>query len=71
MGHSPYFIIFMREPLTDENMVPINKEEDLDIEDRIKKLQNGRNYLRLINEYLLASRDTQNKKIGKNIYLIQ
>ncbi len=46
-------------------MVPINIEEDLDIEDRIKKLQNGRNYLRLINEYLLASRDTQNKKIGK------
>jgi len=64
-GHSPYFIIFLREPLTDENMVPINIEEDLDVEDRIKKLQNGRNYLRLINEYLLASRDTQNKKIGK------
>ncbi len=46
-------------------MVPINIEEDLDVEDRIKKLQNGRNYLRLINEYLLASRDTQNMKIGK------
>jgi hypothetical protein len=64
-GHSPYYVIFLREPLTDENMVPINIEEDLDVEDRIKKLQNGRNYLRLINEYLLASRDTQNKKIGK------
>ncbi len=64
-GHSPYYIIFLREPLTDENMVPINIEEDLEVEDRIKKLQNGRNYLRLINEYLLASRDTQNKKIGK------
>jgi hypothetical protein len=55
----------LREPLADENMVPINIEEDLEVEDRIKKLQNGRNYLRLINEYLLASRDIQNKKIGK------
>jgi hypothetical protein len=58
-------MIFLREPLTDENMVPINIEEELDVEDRIKKLHNGRNYLRLINEYLLASRDIQNKKIGK------
>jgi hypothetical protein len=64
-GHSPYYMIFLREPLTDENMVPINIEEELDVEDRIKKLHNGRNYLRLINEYLLASRDIQNKKIGK------
>ncbi len=55
----------MKEPLTDENMVPINKEEDLDVEDTIRKFKNGRNYLRLINEYLLASRDIQNKKIGK------
>jgi hypothetical protein len=54
-GHSPYFIIFMKEPFTDENMVPINKEDNLDIEERIEKLKNGKNYLRLINEYFTKS----------------
>jgi hypothetical protein len=67
-GHSPYFVLFLREPLLVESMVPIDKEENLDVEGRLEKLCNGRNYLRLINDFLLQTRQNRNKILGKKYF---
>ena len=63
-GHSPHYMIFLKEPMSNYDIIPNQDNEKLDIQDYIEKLQNSKNYLRLINEYLLKERVQQNERVG-------
>jgi glutaredoxin-related protein len=63
-GQSPHYLIFLKEPMTNYDIIPNKNSENLDIQDHVEKIQNSKNYIRLVNEYLLKERVRQNQKIG-------
>jgi hypothetical protein len=58
-NHSPYYLMYLREPFGDNTVI---KEQFLDIEDYVKRSINNRNFARLFQEYLLKFREDRNKK---------
>jgi hypothetical protein len=56
MGDSPYFLMFQKEPFANNEFLNIN-ENNLDLDDYLKRSINDRNYVRLLRERLLKIRE--------------
>ena len=60
MGHSPFFLMFQKEPFANNEFSNVNIS-NLDLDDYLKRSLNDRNYVRLLRERLLKIREKRNK----------
>ena len=58
-GHSPFFLMFQREPFSSNEFQKID-ENNLDLEDFVKRAMNERGYAKLLREKLLLIREKRN-----------
>jgi hypothetical protein len=64
MGHSPHYLMFLQEPFGKNLFFP-SDEENLDINTYVKKSTNDKNFVKLVREFLLKKRITNNAEKNK------